>query len=429
MESSAGTPPASVPLRYQVRDLPGFCDMTQVVVEEILEAVFRTKSPALADRLRRSGIEHLHEVVGAGDFGPLRDQVLDRLRTRLLAMAVAVGRKVLGWDEDFYINDYLILRINFPYEVARQADPAGENPGAGRLSEPVRATHQARKVIDPIYNPRASHRNHPPAAWAHAPHVDTWAGHSIGGRNIWWAIGDVPASAGMVIYPELAGKTLPLDRRTLGLRSGFPLPKPTYLEMHAGEMLVFDPEVLHGTHLNVSNVTRVAVTMRLNASEPKYSPSCFYAHEFWRRASDIEIGRDEVLHIRREEHLGEATATEPADSPPNALQVIAGAFDPGSGILRASLDQARVHRRVIIEAGTHRVILIRTDHGLRAFDSTCPHYGVDMGNGAADDEQIFCPACAVGFNVNTGESSCPSLALRRHEIWEADGVFNIRIAS
>jgi hypothetical protein len=103
----------------------------------------------------------------------------------------------------------LILRINFPYEVARKASAAAENPGIGRISVALRDVAKARRVTDPVYDPKGYHKGHPPAAWAHGPHIDSWAGHSKDGLNIWWAIGPVPAEAGMVLYPELAGKTLP----------------------------------------------------------------------------------------------------------------------------------------------------------------------------------------------------------------------------
>ena len=43
------------------------------------------------------------------------------------------------------------------------------------------------------------------------------------------------------------------------IRAGYRLPKPTFTPLAAGEMLVFDPETLHGTHLNVTESTRVAL--------------------------------------------------------------------------------------------------------------------------------------------------------------------------
>jgi len=415
-------------LRQNVCDLAAGSGMTKRVVDEILGGVDRIKGPAAAQALRRDGIQHLHKVIDARDVSPLRDQVLERLRQPLLAMAVSVGREVLGWDGDFYIDDYLILRINFPYEVACKADAAAENPGIGRLSQSVRAVFYARKTIDPVYDPKSYHRGHPPAAWAHGPHRDSWVGHSIDGRNIWWAIGDVPAEAGMVLYPELVDENLPCEPRTLCIQAGYPLPKPTCLPLKAGEMLVFDPKVLHGTHLNTTNWTRVVISMRLNASKPTFDPTCFYASEFWRRAVDIELGKDEVLHLYRENNLRPPVVVKPI-KPRGTLPVIAGTFDPASSIVRGVLGEASLEaRRMIVDAGSCHVLVVRTKDGLKAYNAACPHYGVDLADGGCDDDKTYCPACGVAFDLQTGRSSCRSLTLRPYEAWESQGAVLIRIA-
>jgi len=416
-------------LRREVRDLSAGCGMKGQATGEIVEAVARIKGDAAAQILRQQGIQHLHEVIDAKDFSPLRDQVLERLRQPLFAMAVAVGREFLGWEGDFYIDDYLVLRINFPYEVARRSSLSTENPGTGRLSPAVRAAYNARKVIDPVFDPKSYHGSNPPAAWAHGPHRDSWTGHSRGGRNIWLAIGDVPAEAGMVLYPETNDDDLRCDPRSFYLAPGCPLPRPTCQPLKAGEMLVFDPEMLHGTHLNTTNSTRVAISLRLNAAKPTFDPSCFYAREFWRLASDIEQGRDEVHFLRRENNLGPALI-EQQGKPRAALPRIAGTIDSAASILQATLDEESASApRVIVVAAPYRIMVVRVNNGLKAYKAACPHNGADLADGGCDDSKLYCPACALGFDLETGQSSCPSLSLRPYEAREASGNIEIRLAS
>jgi nitrite reductase/ring-hydroxylating ferredoxin subunit len=416
-------------LRRHARDLPGHAGMTERVVDEIVAAVTALKGPAAGDRIRREGVPCLHEVIDAREVTPLRDRVLDALRWPLLEMAVTIGRDVLGWEQDFYVDDYLILRINFPFEVARRTDAGAENPGVGRLSPSVRDLFKARKTIDPVYDPKSYHRSLPPAAWAHGPHLDSWAGHSRDGRNVWWAIGAVPAEAGMVLYPELADHDLPPDPRTLYLKAGVPLPPPTYLPLDAGEMLVFDPEILHGTHLNVTDGTRVAVSMRLNASRPAFDPGCFYAREFWRGAADIAAGVDRVLHLPREDNLGPPVPVRPPTSPASLPRVQAAA-DSGDGVIRAAVDPAFASApRLIVEAAGRRLMVARTPAGLRAYDAACPHYGLDLGDGGSAGGRVYCPGCALAFDLITGRSACASFTLRAHEIREERGVLEIARAT
>ncbi len=416
-------------LKCHVRELASWESMTERVLTELISTVGQMKGAAAAQLLRQHGIERLHEVIDTDDVASLRNQVLERLRQPLLAMATAVGRQVLGWDGDFYVDDYLILRINFPYEVARKTNPSSENPGIGRLSASVRDKFQTRKVIDPVYAPKAYHRGHPPAAWAHGPHIDSWAGHSRDGRNIWWAIGEVPAQAGMVLYPELANASLPCERRTLYLQAGYRLPVPTYLPLAAGEMLVFDPEVLHGTHLNTTDATRVAISMRLNASRPTFDPACFYSREFWRRAADIEQGHDEVLHLQREDNFGAPVTSAPVQTPP-AVPVIAGQLDQKNGLIHGQLPAAGTDtQRVIVDAAPYRIMLVHTSTGTRAYDAACPHYGVDLADGGCDSDKVYCPACAISFDLQTGKSSCPSLTLQPYEVRQDGAAVRIRVAS
>ena len=413
-------------LRRQARDLPGHTGMTARVVAEIVDAVTALKGPEAGELISRDGVQRLHEVIDAREVTPLRDRVLDALRLPLLQMAVSVGREVLGWKHDFYVDDYLILRVNFPFEVARRTDAGAENPGVGRLSPSVRDLFKARKTIDPVYDPKSYHQGLPPAAWAHGPHLDSWAGHSRDGRNIWWAIGPVPAEAGMVLYPETAGQDLPPDPRTLYLKAGCPLPPPTYLPLDAGEMLVFDPEILHGTHLNATADTRVAVSMRLNASRPLFDPGCFYAREFWRRAADVEAGEDVVLHLPREDNLGPPAPARPR-APAAALPVAHAPVAAADGVIRATLDPISASApRVIVDTPDQRLLIARTRAGLRAYDAGCPHYHVDLADGGADGDRAYCPGCALAFDLTTGRSVCASLALRGHDVWEQDGVLHIR---
>lgn len=408
----------------------GFTDLHRHVTEEIIAGVRRLKGDAAAATLSERGLQALHLAIGAADLGPLRDQVIETLRPKLLDMAVSVGRDLLHWTSEFFVDDYLILRINFPYEVARTAPQSGENPGIGRVSPAVRDLARSRRVVDPVYDPKGYHKDHPPAAWAHGPHQDSWAGHSMDGLNIWWAMCDTPAEAGMVLYPELKGTEAPRDPRTLYLSPGYALPKPTYLPMAAGDMLIFDPEILHGTHLNISDRTRVAVSLRLNARKPSFSPDCFYAREFWRRASDIEAGRyDAVLHLKREDNLDPPQPPKTIDWPerPATIRIAeAGAGQPIRVRPEAPIAEGQ---RLIVEMGDRRIILQRHLGALFAIDARCPHYGMDLTDGAASNGSLFCPGCGVAFDIATGRSAAPSLTLRRFQVSENDGVVTLRTDS
>lgn len=415
-------------LRRRSASIRGSENLHARVLDEIVQGVRLIRGDAAAETIRAQGVGALHTLVDASEVGQLRDHVIENLRDALLDMAVAVGRQVLHWRDDFYVDDYVILRVNLPYEVARLADPTAENPGIGRISPWMRDVARTRRVTDPIYDPASYHRDHPAAAWAHGPHVDSWGGHSKDGVNIWWAISDVPAEAGMVFYPQLAGRRLPCDRRSLYLRAGYPLPPPTSVPLRAGELMVFDPEILHGTHLNLTERTRVAISLRLNARKPTFDPGCFYAREFWRRSSDLEASRHgEVLHLKREDNLAPVAPALEFDGPPRE-PVLDVRVDPRASriaIGASSLvgDGARIAARV----SGRKVLIVRLHGRLRAIDASCPHYGVDLADGAVEGTTTFCPGCGVAFDLTSGTSRAPSLTLRTLAVEEENGVIFLRL--
>ena len=407
-------------LQRGVSEIRGAAALHRLILADIAEAVHDLAGERAGAVIATAGVEQLHEVLSADRIGAVRDHVLDLRRDELLRLAVTVGREVMNWTDDFFVDDYLILRINLPYEVAREAPPHAENPGIGRLSQSVRALAASRRVKDPRYDPKGYHRNHPPAAWAHGPHIDSWTGHSTGGLNIWWAMGEVPAEAGMVLYPELAGAALPCDPRSLYLHSGYRLPKPTFVPLQSGEMLIFDPEILHGTHLNVTGHTRVAISMRLNARKPLFDPGCFYAREFWRCATDIENGRmQNVIHLKREDHLAPAAQAPPTAPDAPAAIALSKHWQPPAPVASvAALDE---DGRLVVEVDGHRILLVRRGADIAALDAAWPHYGLDLADGGEDGERLYCPGCGVGFDLHTGRSATPALALRTYCAREADG--------
>lgn len=409
-----------------VRDDAGLREIHAAIHAEVVAAVGRVAGDAARERIARDGLEALHEVLPPDKIGALRDEFMPLARPLLLDATCRVAREVLGIEGEYFVDDYQILRVNFPYEVALQAPGTAENPGIGRMSESVKREAAAAKVVDPVYNPRGYHRDQPPAAWAHGPHLDTWTGHSREGVNLWWAIGDVVEENSMFFYFGLFGEPLEPDPTSLYLKAGQPLPKPTPMSLEAGEMIVFNPEVLHGTHLNVSGRTRVAASMRINARAPKFDPTCFYAREFWHSSTDLEAGRlDEVVRFARAENLADPVPPPPGVSRPTAPRVTLPqplTADAWTDVCAADAVPGTGGKLIVEDAdGAPVLLVVRTAGGLRAVGARCPHLGTQLSDGFHDDGAIHCPAHAMRFSLESGASSSPLLRLAVASAREANG--------
>jgi len=408
--------------------LPQFGTLVDDACAEIVEAVRALEGSVAAEHLVANGLGLLHQVLPADSIGQLRDRVMTGVRPRLLRVAAAVGREVLGLDDELVVDDYTILRVNYPYEVALQAAQTAENPGIGRVSSNALAAASPRH--DPLYAPRAWHGGEPPPAWAHGPHQDTWTGHSLGGVNLWWALEDVPAEAAMVFYPAMFGVPLEPDPTNLYLREGYALPKPHPVALRRGEMVVFNPEMLHGTHLNLSGRTRLALSARINARAPRFSRRCFYAREFWHACHDLDRGDTEaIVRFGRGENLCHPD-DEPSSVPPEPWRSerVEAPVQRNDAVVVCDSDDLKPGESLVLMCQDDRLLVARTQAGeLYAFDEACPHLGVSLVGGFVDDEFLHCPAHAVAFSLRDGTSSSPLLRLAMQEAWDEDGRVLVRV--
>lgn len=398
---------------------------THRLIEAGVEALEGTAARTIVET---RGLGALHEALPAARIGELRDFVMPQIRPDLLTLACHIGRYVLGIEGEFFVDDYTILRINYPYLVALQAPVGAENPGIGRVAERTRLETKASRVVDPVYDPKGYHENQPPPAWAHGAHKDTWTGHSRFGVNLWWAVDDVPEESSMVFYPETFGRPFAPDPRLLYLKAGQPLPKPTKMSLRRGEMLVFNPEMLHGTHVNTTRTTRLALSTRLNPRAPSFDPGCFYAREFWHASTDIDAGRyDEITRFRREDHLERETDPLSLQAPAECPRVVNLPSSEEEWQPVCPSEALAVGHKVVVERdGVEDVLVVRSARGLHAMQAQCPHLRIGLRDGWHDSETIWCPGHAVAFSLTTGQSSCEALTLRRYDVRDEDGCLWLR---
>ena len=55
-----------------------------------------------------------------------------------------------------------------------------------------------------------------------------------------------------------------------------------------------------------------------------------------------------------------------------------------------------------VEDGEHKVLFIRDEHGLRAFQAKCPHYGAPLAKGEICGQTLYCPWHKAAFDIGDG---------------------------
>lgn len=70
-----------------------------------------------------------------------------------------------------------------------------------------------------------------------------------------------------------------------------------------------------------------------------------------------------------------------------------------------------------------RVLLVRTDDGLTAYEDRCPHLGVPLSAGTLLGHVLTCSAHGYSFDVRTGDGINPRrVCLRRVAVQISEGV-------
>jgi toluene monooxygenase system ferredoxin subunit len=60
-----------------------------------------------------------------------------------------------------------------------------------------------------------------------------------------------------------------------------------------------------------------------------------------------------------------------------------------------------------VVVGGRRVLLLRTERGVYAYEDRCPHLGVPLSRGSLENEAITCSAHQYQFDAGTGQGKNP----------------------
>lgn len=422
---------------YALRD-----ELDAKIHAAFLDGIERLESVACRQAVARDGLRNIHQHFPVEKVGLLEDFILKTLRDELYYWTYRVGAENLGLKHPFYVDHLIVIRIHYPFAVARKGGETLQPPldlvdrlriaVAGLrnpeilINQATRAIRKRQKVREHklAFDPVAYHGEIPTPARAHGPHIDTWYGHSYDGINLWLSIDGVEEDNTVILYPEMFGRPVDYDRASMYLAPGFPLPAPTKLKMQPKDLLLFNPEMLHGTQVNISELTRVALTTRLNPGQPRFNDDAPFNMEHWFSSEDLEHRRFGAIKLfAANKYQGEPSlesSIPPIESHTRHITLDQALERDGSGVLCRGEDLV-AGEKLAVDAPNMKLLLVRTPVGVKAFERRCPHRAVDIIDGHHTATEIFCPGHGVAFSLTTGASKCAAFRLLERKVVERDG--------
>lgn len=400
------------------------------------------EGPQARAGVERDGLRSLHRYFPVEKVRLLEDFIQRRIRDDLYYWAYEVGHDTIGLADPFYIDMLIVLRIHYPQVVARvggkEATPPTDweerlrlikaglrRPGIFLNQITRRLRKRAKIAAHQIeFDADSYHGDLPSLARSHGPHIDTWYGHSYDGFNVWLSIDGVNTGNTVILYPELFGNRVDYDPKSMYLAAGINLPAPTKVDLKPGQLLLFNPEMLHGTHVNISDDTRVALTMRINPNAPRFNDNAPFNAEHWYSSTAL-ARRDfaDITLFAANKYHGEPSVGQtpvPADPHTRKLTLTEAPAASGETRLCASSDLPAGDKLAVDGPGL-KLLLVRSPEGLKGYDRRCPHRMVDLADGHHDATQIFCPGHGIAFSLADGTSGCDAFKLRAYRVTEHDG--------
>ena len=410
------------------------------VCEAIYAGIAVLAGKEAAENTRRDGLEMVHKHFPTEKVLLLEEYVRRTLKKTLLDWTYRVCSEDLGLPHPFYVDHLIVIRIHFPYEVAKKAKKA-EFPNAARADfadHAVSALRNPRIILNQIsravrrprrnsaYDPDQFHGALSKPARSHGAHIDTWYGHSFDGINLWWSIDGVNVDNTVILYPEMFGRPVDFDEKSMYLAKGQQVSEPHRVDLKPGQLLLFNPEMLHSTQVNISDKTRLALTTRVNPHEPKFNAEAPFNFEHWHNSRDLGMKRYRALDVfPAGKHQGAPSYVERPRLGATKTRTIRLTHKISEGPA-CEASELIPGEKLAVDFADAKVMLWREAGGdIKAYSRLCPHVGVDLADGWHDEGNVHCPGHGLKFAWDNGHSTCASFKLRAHPVKIADGKIHI----
>lgn len=359
-------------------------------VDLVIDSVRQVSGAQAADEVSQHGVESIHRHIALDDVEAVYKAARVVLAEKMPAITAETFRR-LGVDSEFYVHDASLIRLMMPYDVMKSKQQEFKK-------------HLGKLTL-------------------HGPHHDHYQNVPVNAINTWTAIGRVDADNGMLIYPEIWGKNLPMENDEI--RSDQYLGKPVAIEMEPGDILIFHSNHMHASRINATQETRVVLTNRICLDKPDYPDSArpqkyFLSSAFpanpdmtgifsqkgfvGNKGKTLNTGLSRALH-KVATKVGFDFRKMPEETC-NTINL--------TPVPRDELERVLSEGDLVVV--DDKTCAAKVDGEVIAFRRQCPHQGADLALGFIEDGKVFCPYHGLRICLKSGESSCSSINKLKTEV-------------
>ena len=383
----------------------------------------------IMQKIKSDGLDKMHLYFSV-DYVPFLEAALKKkFNETMYKQIFYVGKNNLFLNKKnvFYIDKGINYRIIYPFRVSVKSRLKRKvyrllnlenflNPETEILN--AQKNKNKYKLTKADINKLRYFKNLPYPSCGHGPHRDTWFGHTFDSLNLWWSIAGVNTKTGMTIYPDVNNHELDHIPDPSYVLPNQYLGKPKTIGLKDGNLLIFDPEILHGTKLNTSNQTRIVFSGRINRIKPSFynrkgAPE--FAH--WLLSEDVEKDQFNKTHyfFRKDNSI-----VKPKRQKLNKSKYLEIKINKKfKNQLRFKLiKKTALNKKKFYKIKFKNIILCMffLKNDVRVFNIKCPHLQIDLSDGYFNKNHVICPGHQLTFNLRNGKSTCNNFKIKLYKV-------------
>lgn len=401
--------------------------------DSIMENIEIIAGKKIKEEVKKLGLEKMHKVFSV-DYLPFLQFALNKqLKNTMYEFLSSVGEYDLNIKRNFFIDKTLNFRFNYPYKIKTRSKITRKIYRSLNLNNFSTASKELNLASKKNYEYDNSDitkikyfNSNNNSLYLHSPHRDTWFAHGAKGLNLWLAISEVKEDNGMLLYPEVFKYNYEHDKNPAYIKDIYNLGKVFKTKLKNGELLVFNPEILHATHLNTGDSTRVVFSGRIENNKPKFYNKSFQVKEpYWIRSYDVKNKNyNNVVIIKREKNNFVTDKKKLLEK--NKIETIN--FDCNfekNKIYKIFSINKKINKKTLIKFKNITIGIIKKEKNFYAFNALCPHLKINLLNSEIRKNTITCQGHGVEFNLNKKKSNCGNFNFKKYFIEKKNKYFYI----
>lgn len=406
--------------------------------KSIFQSIEEISGSKISHSIKKFGLNKIHNHFPVEYIPFLQYAIEAKIKKTILKNIYLVSKNNLKIKKNFFVDDVINVRIHYPFNVEKKS----------KLSRKIyrcldlKKFKNAKKELEVAKKKSLNYKNDTSdtsklyyfkssnnSIYHHSPHKDTWFGHcATQGVNFWWALSSVNELNGLMLFTDIYNYNIEHEKEPAYVKKDYALGKIKIPKLKKGNLLLFDPEILHATRVNTSKNTRLVISGRMNKGIPQFTKD--YKGTFvpkWILSSDLAKNIFNNTKIFNKEKNPIKLKKKKKIKKNNFRKIIFNSNLKSKTDYKIIKHSSLKNRSsFLIQFNNYEICLKKINKKIFAFSNLCPHLQFKLINSFNENNFVTCNGHGLKFNINNGLSTCKKFKLKIFKTFVKNNFIYIR---